>query len=52
VALGGSRLIQLKGLFDEPSLPLPLPLRVVRGVCGAEALISTENQRKKKKLAQ
>lgn len=47
LALSSSRLIQFKGLFDQPSLPLPLSLRVVRGVRGAVALISTEGKKEK-----
>lgn len=47
MALSSSSIVQLKGLFGEPSLPLPLSLRAVRGVCGAVALISTGNQAKR-----
>ncbi len=41
LALGSSSLVQFKGLFDQPLLPLSLSLRVVRGEYGAVALIST-----------
>lgn len=41
-----SSLVQLKGLFVQPSLPLPLPLRALRAVRGAVALISEGNQKK------
>lgn len=45
VALSSSSLVQFKGLFDQPSLPLPLSLGVVRGECGAVVLISTAKKR-------
>lgn len=41
LALSSSGRVQFKGLFDQASLSLPLSLRVVRGVCGAIALIPT-----------
>lgn len=51
LALSCSSLIQFKGLFDQPSLPLPLPLRVVRGVCGAIELISEEEEEEEEELS-
>lgn len=45
LALSSGRLVQFKGLFDQPALPLPLPLRVVRGECGAVVLISTAKKK-------
>lgn len=48
LALGGGSLVQFKGLFDQPSLPLPLSLRVLRAVCGAVALIPTRKKFLKK----
>lgn len=45
LALSSSSLVQFKGLFDQPSLPLPLSLRVVRGECGAVVLISTAKKK-------
>lgn len=41
LALSSGCLVQFKGLFDQPALPLSLSLRVVRGECGAVVLIST-----------
>lgn len=41
LALSSGRLVQFKGLFDQPALPLPLSLRVVRRECGAVVLIPT-----------
>lgn len=38
--------VQFKGLFDQASLPLPLPLRVVRCESGAVMLISTVEKNK------
>lgn len=45
LALGGSSLVQFKGLFDQTSLPLPLALRAVRAEYGAKVLISAAGGR-------
>lgn len=47
LALGGSGLVQFKGLFDQTSLPLPLALRAVRAEYGAKVLISAEGKKRK-----
>lgn len=46
LALSSSSHVQFKGLFDQPSLSLPLSLRVVRGICCAVALIPAEKGKK------
>lgn len=46
LAISSSSLVQFKCLFDQSSLSLPLTLGVVRGVCGAVALISTGKKNK------
>lgn len=46
LALSSGSLVQLKGLFDQPSLPLPLSLRVMGGIYSAVALISTGKREK------
>ena len=46
LALSRGSIVQLKGLFDQPSLPLPLSLRAMRCVRGAVALIPTSKKLK------
>ena len=45
MAIGGRHLIELKGLFDQTSLPLSLALRVVGAVCGTVVLIPNRENR-------
>lgn len=45
LALGGSSLVQFKGLFGQTSLPLPLALRAVRAEHGAKVLVPAEGKK-------